>query len=54
MEIKLEDKDIRSILAKEFNCDVDDIIFSSSSIPDEDSYYNREITQVSAVINKEY
>ena len=48
MEIKLEDKDIRSILAKEFNCDVDDIVFSTK----EDYSTMPEITRINATIVK--
>ena len=52
MTIKLEDKDIRKIIADKFNVDPDDIDFSTK-----EEEYNEIIdvkyTKVSAVINSE-
>lgn len=54
MELKLNDNDIRKIIAEKFNIDKDDICFYSHEEINENAYgRGYKVTKVEAYINKE-
>ena len=54
MELKLNDNDIRKIIAEKFSIDKDDICFYSHEEIDENTFGKEyKITKIEAYINKE-